>query len=146
MANALWYSKHYPQAIAKWQSMAIAEGDPARARMEEEGLRAFREGGVTAYAEVRIKAMTDRAITERHPNDFEPAEWYMAANRKQQAIAALQEMAAAHQNEFIDFIYSPIFAEIRDAPAFTALLTQYSLRLPAPFKEGAAQEGKIYAR
>jgi DNA-binding winged helix-turn-helix (wHTH) protein/tetratricopeptide (TPR) repeat protein len=134
MGNALWYSKHYPQAIAKWQSMAIAEGDPARARMEEEGLKAFREGGVTAYAEVRIKAMADKAITERHPNDFEPAEWYMAANRKQQAIAALQEMAAAHQNEFIDFIYSPIFAEIRDTPAFTALLTQYSLRLPAPLE------------
>ena len=134
MGNALWYSKHYAQAITKWQSMAIAEGDPARASMEEEGLKAFREGGATAYAEVRIKAMADKAITERHPNDFEPAEWYMAANRKQQAIAALQEMAAAHQNEFIDFIYSPIFAEIRDAPAFTALLTQYSLRLPAPIK------------
>jgi len=146
MANALWYSKHYPQAIAKWRAMAIAEEDPARARMEEEGLKAFREGGVTAYAEVRIKAMTDKEITERHPNDFEPAEWYMAANRKQQAIAALQEMAAAHQNEFIDFIYSPIFTEIRDTPAFTALLTQYSLRLPVPIKEGTGQEGKIYVR
>jgi DNA-binding winged helix-turn-helix (wHTH) protein/tetratricopeptide (TPR) repeat protein len=137
MANALWYSRHYPQAIEKWQAMAIAEGDPARASMETEGLKAFREQGVSGYAEIRIKAMADKKISARHPNDFEPAEWYMAANRKEQAIAALQEMAAAHQNEFIDFIYSPIFAEIRDTPAFIALLTKYSLRLPEPIKAGA---------
>jgi TolB-like protein/Tfp pilus assembly protein PilF len=130
MANALWYSRHYPQAIAKWRAMAIAEGDTARARMEEDGLKAFRQGGVPAYAEVRIQALTDKSITEHHPNDFEPAEWYMAADRKQQAIAALQQMAAAHQNEFIDFIYSPIFNGLHADPAFTALLTKYSLRLP----------------
>jgi DNA-binding winged helix-turn-helix (wHTH) protein/tetratricopeptide (TPR) repeat protein len=139
MANALWYSKHYPQAIEKWHALAIAEGDTARARMEVEGMREFRKGGVAAYAEVRIRAMTDKKITERHPNDFEPAEWYMAAHRKQQAIAALQQMAAAHQNEFIDFIYSPIFAEIRDTQAFRALLTKYSLPLPAPVNDAGEQ-------
>jgi DNA-binding winged helix-turn-helix (wHTH) protein/tetratricopeptide (TPR) repeat protein len=139
MANALWYSKHYPQAIERWHAMAIAEGDPARASMEDKGLKAFRERGVSGYADIRIRALNDKKITERHPNDFEPAEWYMAANRKQQAIAALQEMASAHQNEFIDFIYSPIFAEVRDTPAFIALLTKYSLRLPEPIKTSAAR-------
>jgi DNA-binding winged helix-turn-helix (wHTH) protein/TolB-like protein/Tfp pilus assembly protein PilF len=139
MANALWYSRYYPQAIAKWHAMAIAEGDTARAHMEDEGLKAFRERGVSGYADIRIKAMADKKITERHPNDFEPAEWYMAAGRKQQAIVALEQMAAAHQNEFIDFIYSPIFAGVHDTPAFMALLTQYSLRLPSPIKDGVGQ-------
>lgn len=127
LANALWYSGQYREAIAEWRRMAMRENDQARVRLEDDGLKAFLSGGTTAYARVRIRNLNNEKVTMRHPIDFEPAEWYMAAGEKDQAVSVMQKMYEAHEPQLLNIIRSPLYNDLHRMPEFQRLIRQSGL-------------------
>lgn len=132
MAWSLFGAGQYPQAIAEWRRMAVLEKDESRARLEDEGLTAFRRGGIRAYARVRLAASLIASKAEPHRNDFVLAEWYAFAGEKDKAIAALQEVVAHHDPLSLQLAVDPMYDSLHHDPRYLALLTRVGLSLPSP--------------
>jgi tetratricopeptide (TPR) repeat protein len=124
MANALWYSGRPIEAIAEWRAMAVAEHDPARVELEDAGLREFRHGGIKQYARVRLGAIATKVGTLKHPNDFNPIEWYAAAGDEDRAISGLRDLAAKRDPDFLENAQSPGLISLHSDARFKALLAQ----------------------
>lgn len=130
MAWSLWHAKRYADAIGEWKRMALLESDQKRADLEERGLRAFRSGGVPAYARVRLSWIKTGIAPDRHANDFVPAEWYAYAEDKDNAIRALEDMMAHHDPDALQMAVTPAYRDLHRDPRFRALLTRLNLPLP----------------
>jgi tetratricopeptide (TPR) repeat protein len=126
---ALWYSGRYEEAIAEWRSMALIEKDPARLALEDNGLEAFRRGGVPAYARVRLRAIHS-GHAWAHPNDFELAEWYLNAGDREKSLSEIKEMVDDHDPESLQLAVSPAYTNLHQDPLFLALLSRIGLTLP----------------
>ena len=112
--------------------MAAMEKDKERMDIEDRGLAAFQQGGIAAYAAVRLDAAT-HGITDamrRHPNDFIPAEWYSFTHDSDHAIAELNKTVARHDAGPLDLSINPMFDGLHRDPRFLALLSQVGLKLP----------------
>jgi DNA-binding winged helix-turn-helix (wHTH) protein/TolB-like protein/Tfp pilus assembly protein PilF len=129
LANALWYSGRPLDAIAAWRRMAVLDGDQARVALEDRGRRAFLGGGVRAYARVRLEALRPSKAAALHPNDFDPAEWYMAAGEEDRVIEALRREAAAHDPEFPEMVVNPLFKKLHDRADFQAIVAGSGLHV-----------------
>jgi tetratricopeptide (TPR) repeat protein len=129
LAWSLWHAKRYADAIGEWKRMALLEGDQKRADLEDRGLRAFRSGGVPAYARVRLSWIKSGADPDRHANDFVPAEWYAYADEKDNAVRALEEMVAHHDPDALQMAVGPEYSDLHRDPRFRALLTRLNLPL-----------------
>lgn len=127
MANALWYSGQPVEAIAEWRRMALLEHDTERVAMEDRGLQALRRSGVKGYARVRLEALHGSDEPKRHPNDFVPEEWYMAAGDMANTLAALKALAVKRNPVFLERVMSPMFKGIRRNPEFVAMIANTSL-------------------
>ncbi|MDE1163369.1 MAG: winged helix-turn-helix domain-containing protein [Acidobacteriaceae bacterium] len=129
IANAEWNMGQYTDAIQEWHEMALKEGDHDRAVLEEQGLEAFRRGGVSAYARVRIQAIHDGKGIESHPNDFVLAEWYPVAGERQLALQSIHEAIDRHDTSMLSLAVLPNYSSLRNLPEFTALVKQAGLTL-----------------
>ena len=129
IANGLWYSQRYVEAIHQWRTMAEMEKDPERIALEDRGLDAYRRGGVRAYAQVRLNAIrTGTGGVHVHPNDSALIEWYAAAGDKQAAIADLNHLIAIHDTNLLNILMSPVVMDnLRDTPEYRAALFQVGL-------------------
>ena len=128
---AYFCAKRYDEALTEWGRMAEMDKDPARIALEERGREAYRRGGVEAYALVRLQAIEQHAPeTTRHPNDFDPAEWYAFTGQRDKAIAALQRVVTEHDGAAVLLAVNPMLDNLHDDPRFQALLQQVGLTLP----------------
>jgi tetratricopeptide (TPR) repeat protein len=130
-AWAFFQMGSYEQAIAEWHSMAVLEKDETRMLLEDRGLNAFRQGGITAYAAVRLDASLNGpgSMVQRHPLDFVPAEWYAVMNDRDHAIAELEQAVAQRAPQALDIVVNPMFENLHDDPRFLALLAHAGLKL-----------------
>ena len=110
--------------------MALVEKDGARVALEDEGRKAFLQGGIPAYARTRLTAIHS-GRNWAHPNDFEPAEWYLNARDQKQALAAIKQMVDSHDPEALQLAVSPAYTRLHDNPEFRGLLTRVGLTLPS---------------
>jgi hypothetical protein len=110
--------------------MAVLENDKARADLEDEGLDAFRRGGIREYAHHRLLRMKAGIDMSHHPNDFSFPEWCVYAGDREDAIAELSRMIAAHNPEAIDIAVNPAYDDLRDDPRFKSLLSRIGFTAP----------------
>jgi len=132
---AYWYAGRYAEAINDWHTMAFLEKDAARLHLEDQGLTAFRRGGVRAYARLRLAAIHSNTQWA-HPNDFLPAEWSLKAGDRSAAFRDIQEMVAKRDPDSLELAVSPAFEDLRGDPAFLALLRHAGLPLPVRPQKG----------
>jgi len=131
LAWAYFAANRYSEALAQWQSMAEMEKDSARVALEQRGQRAFEQGGIVAYANVRLDAMEHHTIdTTRHPNDFVPAEWYAFVGQPDKALPLLKQMVDNHDGESVELAVDSMFDNLHGDPRFRALLHQVGLPQP----------------
>ncbi|WP_263355903.1 winged helix-turn-helix domain-containing tetratricopeptide repeat protein [Acidicapsa ligni] len=128
-AWAFWYSGRYEEAIASWRAMALLGKDSERLALEDRGLQAFHQGGLPAYARVRLKAIQSGHIWAQ-PNDFEPGEWYLVAGDQERALVEIRAMVKNHSPEALQLAVSPAYNPLHENPEFLALLAQVGLTLP----------------
>jgi len=131
LAWAYFSARRYNEALAQWQRMAEMEKDTERLALEERGAKAFQQGGILAYAHVRLDAMEHHTIdTTRHPNDFVPAEWYAFVGQPDKALPSLEQIVATHDGEAVGLAVDTMFDNLHDDPRFRALLRQVGLPQP----------------
>jgi hypothetical protein len=87
IAWSLWFDGHSEEAIEEWRKMAELE------------VEAFCRGGRKAYAELRLKACTER-FADTHRNDFIAAEWNTYVESKDEALAILEQEVARRSQRF----------------------------------------------
>lgn len=127
---AYWYAGRYTDAIADWRHMAQMENDPNRIRLEDEGLEAFRRGGIAAYARVRLKAIQSGYPYRHATTDFVAAEWYSIGGDRDKAVAELERMLARHDPLTLQLAANTAFIPLRNDPRFTSILTRVGLNQP----------------
>jgi DNA-binding winged helix-turn-helix (wHTH) protein/TolB-like protein/Flp pilus assembly protein TadD len=143
LAWSYFGAQRYEDAIAEWRQIALMEKDPIRLDLEEQGLAAFRKGGIHAYARQRLqeiesaqgndsRALALRAAIDRHPNDFSSPEWHAFAGDHAQAIKEIRREIDAHDTNRLDLAINPMFDSLHNDPAYQAQLDRLGLRLP-PF-------------
>jgi len=128
-AWVLWYSGQNEAAINEWIAMAEMENDGGRKKFEQDGLKAYRRGGVKAYARVELNAIHSGAHWE-HPNDFLPAEWYLAAGDSKRALDSLEDQVAQHDFFALQLAVSPAYEALHKDPRFLTLVRSIGLHLP----------------
>ena len=129
----LWYAGRYADAIDSWRKMAMLEKDEGRLELENRGLEAFRHGGVSAYAQVRLDAARSGAHWAHTENDFDVAEWYIYAGFREKALAALEAKVARHDSGSLQIAINPSYDELHQDPRFLALLARVRLSLPSTY-------------
>ena len=121
---------HYQEAVAEWRRMALLQNDQARVELEEKGMELLKTQGVRAYAELRLAAIqSHRGVAQ--VNDFSPAEWYACAGHRNEAIAELERLSAAHDPFLLHVGVDPLFDSLHGDPRFTALLAKSGVAVPA---------------
>ncbi len=128
----------YKDASDEWRVMAEMEKDDARVALEDSSRTALQSGGLKAWAVVRVRAIEahDKG-TLRHPNDFDPAEWYAAAGEHGKALAELRKMVDRHDNTCTAMAVNPMFYPLHHDPEFLALLARIGLAPPSPYPSAA---------
>jgi len=130
LGATLWYAGRHTEAIASWHKMAVLEKDKARENLENRGLEAFRQGGVRAYAEVRIEAARSGTRWAHGENDFDLAEWYAYAGRPEEALEALEAKVARHEPGALQMAINPPFDSFHQDPRFLTLVARIGLHVP----------------
>ena len=131
IGNAQWNLGLHIEAIATWREMAVIEKDASRVAMEDRGLAAYRNGGVAAYAQVRIDAIRSGMKTAPHSNDFFPPEWYAQANQPEQALKAIRASVVTHDTSVPGMAVLPAYDSLRSNPEFQSMLAGLGLTPPA---------------
>jgi DNA-binding winged helix-turn-helix (wHTH) protein/tetratricopeptide (TPR) repeat protein len=129
IGNAQWDLGLHTEAIATWREMAVIEKDTSRIAMEDRGLAAYRNGGVPAYAKVRLDAIRNGMKTAPHSNDFFPPEWYAQANQPEQALKAIHASVAAHDTSVPGMAVLPAYDSLRSNREFQSILSSLGLPL-----------------
>lgn len=121
----------YKDASDEWRAMAVMEKDDARVALEDSTRAVLQSGGLKPWAVARVHAIEahDKG-TLRHPNDFDPAEWYTAAGEQNKALAELRKMVDRHDNACTAMAVNPMFSPLRADPEFLKLLTRIGLAPP----------------
>ncbi|MGD0890983.1 MAG: winged helix-turn-helix domain-containing protein [Terracidiphilus sp.] len=143
IGNAQWNLGLYADAIATWREMAAIERDSNRIAIEDRGLAAYREGGVMAYARVRLDAIHNGMKTTPHSNDFFPPEWYAQANLPQQALKAIEAGVAAHDASVPGMAVLPAYDSLHSNPEFQSILASLGLTLPTNPNANSLPIGKM---
>jgi DNA-binding winged helix-turn-helix (wHTH) protein/Tfp pilus assembly protein PilF/TolB-like protein len=120
----------YSEAAAEWRRMALLQNDQARVELEEKGMGLLKTRGIRAYAELHLAAIQNhRGVAQ--VNDFSPAEWYACAGHRNQAIAELERLSAAHDPYLLHVGVDPLFDSLHGDPRFAALLAKSGVAVPA---------------
>ena len=119
-----WHVGRYLDAIRDWRQMAELENDSARMRLEDEGMDAFRNGGVPAFARVRLKAIRSGYPYKHAAMDFVPAEWYCISGDYDQALAEIENMVARHDPDVLQLAVNRTLIPLHDESRFRAVLNR----------------------
>jgi DNA-binding winged helix-turn-helix (wHTH) protein/tetratricopeptide (TPR) repeat protein len=129
MAWTDFQAGRYRDAIEEWRQMAILQNDDVRVRMEDQGLEVLRTQGMRAYARLRLDAIRTKRGTAQW-NDFVPAEWYACAGDRDQALAQLEQLLAAHDRYILQIAVNPLYDAYHQDPRFLAILAKAGLTEP----------------
>jgi len=129
LAWVYFQSGRYQDAANEWKQMALLQNDPARVKLEEEGIRVLKTKGIRAYSLLRLEAIKRNRGTVQS-NDFIPAEWYACAGKRDEAIAELSHMASTRNQYILGVAVNPLFDSIHSDPRFANLLKAVGLSLP----------------
>ena len=129
-AWAYWFAGRYEDAIADWRRMAQMENDTARMQLEDEGLQAFRRGGPSAYARVRLNAIQSGYAYHHAAMDFVPAEWYSIQGDYDKALAEVENMVTRHDPDALQLAVNPTLLPLHNRPRFVAALIRIGLNQP----------------
>jgi len=126
LAWSYWFAGRYEEAVTEWRKMAVIEKDAARQKFEEQGLEVLRKGGRSAYAEMRLKACTEK-FAASHGNDFIVAEWMAYAGRKDESLALLERELSRHSQYILDLPVIPAYFEYHSDPRFQRIVMRIGL-------------------
>jgi DNA-binding winged helix-turn-helix (wHTH) protein/tetratricopeptide (TPR) repeat protein len=135
-AMHLWASGRYAAAIDEWHLTAVMDKNSDRAQLEEQGMEAFRKGGVVAYARLRLQAIATRKGVSYEEYDFVPAEWHAYAGDWKQTLDDLEKLLATRSTEALQVGTNPAYAPLHKNQRFRAMLKRAGLPLP---EEAASQ-------
>jgi tetratricopeptide (TPR) repeat protein len=121
-AILLWHSDRFVDAIAEWKSAASLEQDIERIQLEDKGLAEFRQGGVAAYAQVRLDAIRTRKGISHESEDFIPAEWHAYHGDLNLAMSELEVTVKAHSDDALQIASNSAYAKLRGTPRFKEVL------------------------
>ncbi len=132
LAWALFEAGQYDEALAEWRTTAELDHDPERIAQEKRGLEAYQQGGIMAYAKLRLQATKHGSgpWMTRHPNDFVLAEWDAFTGDNDDAIRELQKMVDSRDAGSLDLSINTMFDRLHQDPRFVALLQRVGLKLP----------------
>jgi tetratricopeptide (TPR) repeat protein len=142
LAAAFWDGGMYLDAIKEWRQMAVLEGDEERVDLEDRGRAAFLKGGTQGYARLRLDAILHGKTTGSHRNDFDRAEWYLAAGDKDKAMAALEYEVARHGPDVMMFAVTPAYEGLHKDQRFLRLLAQIGLEVPSAYPSLHLSQGQ----
>ena len=123
----LWSQGKCQQAVAQWRQAAVLEKNAGRIQLEDEGANALRQGGVQAYAQLRLKAIRTRKGVSHAEQDFIPAQWYAYAGEQDSALTELETMVRDHSPNALQIADDPAYRQLRHDPRFLHLLKQIGL-------------------
>jgi DNA-binding winged helix-turn-helix (wHTH) protein/TolB-like protein/Flp pilus assembly protein TadD len=140
LAWAFFVAGRYEEAIAQWHLIATMQRDTALAALEDQGLSAYRKGGISAYVQVILHA-TEKGLTKGHlyENDFVLSEWYAYAGNRDQSVALVRDMVNRHDPLVIDLAVNPMYDNLHHDPRFIAILSQVGLTLPTSYPKPELQ-------
>jgi DNA-binding winged helix-turn-helix (wHTH) protein/Tfp pilus assembly protein PilF/TolB-like protein len=138
LANAFFVAGRYKDAIAQWRLVASMEKNAEWMALEDRGLSAFRRGGISAYAQVHLRAI-ESGIKTNQENDFVPAEWYAYTGNRDKAISFLEDMVRQHDPSVLDLAVNPMYDNLHRDSRFRAILSQVGLTLPTSYPKPELQ-------
>jgi len=121
-ATLYWTEGRYLQAIAEWRRTAELEKNKERMDLEDRGAEAFRRGGVTAYARVRLSAMEAHKGVSHSDQDFNKAEWLSYAGEYEKSLQVLEEVVRSHKIDALQIAPNPAYIPLHSNPRYQALL------------------------
>lgn len=122
-------TRHYREAIGEWRQMAVLQNDRARVALEDDGLAAYKSGGIKAYARLRLNAIGRKQGTQQ-VNDFMPAEWYVCAGEHEEALNELKHLAEVNDPFMLHVGVDPLFDSLHNDPRFKAVLSKAGVSVP----------------
>jgi DNA-binding winged helix-turn-helix (wHTH) protein/Tfp pilus assembly protein PilF len=125
-----WYAGLYPQAVGEWRTMAMLDRDKDRMALEDEGAQILQKNGMRAYAEQRLKAIESGKAWRRVSNDFVPSEWFIYADQRDNAIAALSSQIDRRDPAALQIAVDPAYASLRQDPRYLMLLRRVHFSVP----------------
>lgn len=123
----LWNSRRFAEAIEEWKLAATLEKNADRVNLEEQGAEAFRKGGVTAYARLRLQAIATHKGTSHEDADFIPAEWHAYAGEWDEAIACLDQMVSRHSQEALQITANPAYFPLHNDSRFQQIVRRIGI-------------------
>ena len=126
-----WYDGLYERAIEEWRTTARLEEDLDRVQQEDRGLQTLRGGGVKAYAEQRLKVIESGQQWKTANTDLVPSEWFVYAEQKDNAIAALNNQIEHHDRAAREIAVDPAYHDLWGDPRYQMLVKKMGLTLPA---------------
>jgi DNA-binding winged helix-turn-helix (wHTH) protein/tetratricopeptide (TPR) repeat protein len=130
-AWAYWAANRYQEAIADWRHEALLADDPLRLKIEDEGLIAYKTGGVKAYAAVRLKYIHSGKPLRFAVMDFSPVEWECIAGNTDKALAEAEKMVRQHNPDALQLGVIETLWPLHAYPRFSAALASVGLH-PSP--------------
>ena len=119
----------YLDAIAEWRQMAVLQNDTARIEFEDKGVETLKTKGIRAYAQLHLDAIQSKHGTGQW-NDFNPSEWYACADKREESIAQLEQLANDHSFYVLQIAVDPLYDSFHQDQRYLALLKRLGLRVP----------------
>lgn len=123
-----WARGDYEGAIAQWRQAAVLEKDTARIQLEDQGLKAFHRGGVSAVARLRLEAIRTGKGLSHQEQDFLPAEWYAYAGDRHRALDALEAMVKSRAASALQIADDPAYRSMHGEPRYVALVKSIGVK------------------
>lgn len=132
-----WYAGHFTEAAESWRKMAQLEKDRDREQFEVEGLKALRQGGPKAYAELRLRAIESGKKWQHAGTDFVPSEWFVFAGQTDNAIAAFSSQFARRDPAVLQIAVNPAYLPLHNDARFQMLVHRLGFTIPSPLDRNA---------
>jgi len=128
-AMSLWDQGEYPRAIAEWRQAAVLEKNADRIALEDAGAETLKQGGVRAYARLRLQAIATRKGISHEEQDFVPAEWHAYAGEWEAVLTELSRSVAERSPDALQIPISIAYRPLHHDPRFLSLVNQILMPL-----------------
>jgi DNA-binding winged helix-turn-helix (wHTH) protein/tetratricopeptide (TPR) repeat protein/TolB-like protein len=117
-----WQEGKFQSAVAEWRRAAELEKNADRMKLEDDGAIALRNGGVRAYAKLRLAAIFSGKGVSHADEDFDLAEWYAYAGQYDQALQELDQQVSTRAGTALQISTNSAFDPLHGNPRYQALI------------------------